>query len=200
MLARVCGSLMEGCNVWGSPLRFVQVPGLGCHAKTVQNPAKTFKNKNQVVALPRLRWPQGCRMSSPKEGAKWSVINLNMLHGFPDFPSSGYFHVIRGKARIKIPLWFGGARYHFMARNTSERFQEWNGMQRKWYEHVRVISGSQSLLAQPWSWVFVSGGNVATARTCSVPRRKFRRELPLDPHATQAPAAPAKPPVRAAST
>lgn len=48
-------------------------------------------------------------MSSPKEGAKWSVTNLNMLHGFPDFPdfpSSGYFHVIRGKARIKtVVIW-----------------------------------------------------------------------------------------------
>ena len=109
MLARVCGSLMEGCNVWGSPLRFVQVPGLGCHAKTVQNPAKTFKNKNQVVALPRLRWPQGCRMSSPKEGAKWSVINLNMLHGFPDFPSSGYFHVIRGQSTHQNTVVIWGA-------------------------------------------------------------------------------------------
>jgi hypothetical protein len=41
------------------------------------------------------------------------------------FMSSGAKHASKYRCDL------GGARYHFMARNTSERFQEWNGMQRK---------------------------------------------------------------------
>ena len=136
MLVRVCGSLagMEGCNVWGSPLRFVQVTWSGLPCKNRPESCKNIQKQESGRSASKIALTSGLSHVQPQRRSKMvshKFEHASWFPGFPGFPLQWLFSCHQGQSTHQNGCDLGGTRYHFMARNTSERFQEWNGMQRK---------------------------------------------------------------------